>query len=83
MKTLLCLLLLLLLVGCNAGDKVRKEMIDSSFDISKNLEGRKITKVRFSVNQIDMVTDDGNIISFFGYNVGNNGEVSYCPIGAK
>lgn len=82
MKTLI-LLLLFLLVGCNASDKVRKDMIDSSLEISKNLEGRKIVKVRFSTNQIDMVTDDGNIISFFGYIVCNDGSINYYPIGAK
>lgn len=74
---------LFLLVGCNVGDKMRKEIIDHSFESSKALEGKKVTRVRFNVNQVDLVTEDGNIISFFGYNVTNDGNYYQYSIGVK
>ena len=82
MKTLFCFLMLCL-AGCGAQEKINAIKSETDQKLVK-LQNTRIIYVRLNDHSLDLVTNEGEIITVYSYCVTSAGDVLYCNnIGVK
>jgi len=79
----LVLFLVLCLAGCSYAEKVFKERDTETEAVMKTLDGKKIQSSRFNGTSLDLVLEDGKLVTFYGFTVTNAGDVFEAHIGVK